>query len=146
MGARRKPVPKEPHVAAERGEWTDGASTARWLAFEAPIRLVTLDSTAVIWTSGGLPEVTDAIVRVIPPADATDERIGAVLDAVRAAGAVATKLLPRVSGPMAVLPEVPRPARRRHRDVVNELVAESVGVDREALARIVGDVMDQEGL
>jgi len=143
--AARKKITKDVRVAAERGDWTDGASTARWIAFENPVRFVTLDPSAVVWTSGGLPEIAGAIVRIIPPADATDERIGAVLEAVRAAGAV-TKLLPRVSGSLAVLPEVPRPARRRHREVVNEMVAEAVGVDRETLARIVGGVMDQEGL
>ena len=126
--------------------WENGVRSSarwRWVPFRAPVSLITLGPDAVAWTSGGLPDMQGAIVRLLPPADVSDDRIEAVTASVRQAGAVATKLLARAAGDQAVtLPGIaPPPVRRRQRDVVLELVG-----DRPALATLVGSIMDQEGL
>lgn len=140
------PVPDISAVAAERGQWTDSGAKARWIAFEDPTRLVTIGPEATVWKVGGLPDVHGAIVRVIPPPDATDDRIGAVLGQLTSAGALVVKLMPSAAGGVVALPEVARPARRRHREVVEEMVAEAAGVDRRMLTLVTASIMDEEGL
>jgi hypothetical protein len=122
------------------------ASVVRRVEHPNPLRLLTLGAEHGAWDGGPLPDAHGAIVRVVPPANATDESIGVVLDRCRALGVAAVKLLPRAAGDVAVVPEVARAARRSHRAVVDELVQGAEGVDREALARAVGATMDEEGL
>jgi len=121
-------------------------SLVRWVQHPNPLRLLTLDESHGAWGGGPLPDAHGAILRVIPPADATDESIGAVLDRCRALGVATTKLMPRAAGDVAVVAEVARAQRRTHREVVDALVQGAEGVDHDALALVVGAIMDEEGL
>lgn len=100
------------------------------------------------WRGDAARAATGALVKVTPPGDATDEQIAGVLDALRD-GATGVLLMPRqnVADVATVAPEEGAPPKRRgHRDIVDEMVAAMTGVDSAALAALVAEIMDAEGL
>lgn len=142
MAAKKKSKAEPVDPAVQRV----GVATVRMVPVPSPVAMVTLGAEHGAWEGGPLPDAHGAIVRVVPPAGASDEQIGAVLERLRSLGIAGTKLLPRVAGDAMVLPDAPRPVRKRHREVAMELASEAVGVDRDALLAVVNAVMDEEGL
>lgn len=143
MAARKK---KPVEQLADPAVQMIGHARVRVVPVAQPVVMLTLGPEHGAWEGGPLPDAHGGIVRVVPPAQATDEQIGAVLDRLRNLGTAGVKLLPRATGDAVVLPAVERPVRKRHREVVTELVNESVGVDRALLLEVVQAVMDAEGL
>lgn len=146
MGAKKK---TQPQLSVFPG--TDPAALVNVLApFRA--RLVPVEARALLTipltAPGPQPRFEGAIVRVRPLAG-TDVDVTALLaEAAQEGGAVAVKVLPPPSGPVVVMPApgTPPPVRLRVRDVVEAMVADSVGVDKEALAALVRRVLDEEGI
>ncbi len=108
---------------------------------------------------------TRAMITIGSAADPTPERIAGALVRVRLlpgdvgdpevikagllqAGAEAVKVDPAPQGPAVVIAgqDGPAPARQRPREVVEAMVAEAVGVDREALSVLVQRVLAEEGI
>ena len=118
--------------------------------FAPKVRFVEVNARALV-TLGVASEregLRGCIVRVrMLPGDAPDS--GAEMAAaLRAAGVLAVKVVPAPAIPAVVVPEDGKPvaARLRPREVVEAMVAEAVGVDRDLLAALVGRVLDEERL
>lgn len=141
-------------LSPSAGSATDATTLtiAGWSIRRVPIesrRLLTIGPDDEVW-DGTIDRARDeewggAIVRVEPAARASDDAILDVVEAVRKAGASATKLLPRQradeAAPAAEVERAAKAPRRTLREVVTELVGEDA-----ALAEFCGGVMDQEGL
>jgi hypothetical protein len=89
--------------------------------------VVTIGAGDPFWRQGTIEVAPGALMRLIPPADATDERIAAVQRMVLAAGAAGVKLMPRAAGREIAEGEV-EPA-------VEQGSAPTTGDLREAVAR-----------
>lgn len=94
--------------------------------------------------------IEGAIVRVrMLPGDEPDS--GALVAVfMREHGAAAVKVVPCPVTPGVVVPDVapgaPAPVRLSARAVVEAMVADAVGVEKDELATLVGRVLDEEGL
>lgn len=116
-------------------------------------RLVTVDpvgglAAANLKARGAESFFDGALVRLRPSAGTLPGQTEELAEAVRSGGAMAVKVLPAPLAPAVVVPEpgTPPAARLRARDVAEAMVADAVGVDREALAALVGEVLDAEGM
>ena len=92
--------------------------------------------------------IAGAIVRLEPPAELTDVQIDNVRSAFVAAGAVAVRMLPKLSAGQVVAPErtEDRSSVASVRSVVMKMVDEARVTDREAVRSIVEKVLAEEGL
>lgn len=113
-------------------------------------RFVAVQSRALV-TVGVASErdgLRGSIVRVrMLPGDAPDagaEKAASLRDA----GVLAVKVVPAPVTPSVVLPSgaCPAEARQGARAVVESMVADAVGVEKNELAALVGRVLDEEGL
>lgn len=145
MAARRKKAPTKPKVKSVKNK------TAR--------KLHTIDSAHEVWTGGALEAKAKAfegaLVRVRPPAEATDATIYDLERLLRdQLGADAVRVLPREPGGGAVeapWPEgVPKPqkgATKPAREVILAMARGSASShDSKALVTFLEDVMAEEGL
>lgn len=92
------------------------------------------------------PAGKGALVKLHPPADATDERIEEVAAAFKAAGAAAVQKAPRAPKAKTVPTKVQTTKAATHRQVVAELVAEARFPDKRALQEACEQLMDEESL
>lgn len=117
--------------------------------------LITIDGTDKVWSEAWedsrvvadtMTYFKGAIVRVQPPADATDERVEAVQALLVNAGAEVVRVAPRRKA--SVLPPAAREAvaHESARQVVGELVGAAHVEDREALRAFVDGVMARQGI
>jgi len=114
--------------------------------------VVTVEPSAEVWVGGGIDAqvARDAIVRLIPPADATDVLIATVRGAFETAGAAAVRVVPRVAGG-AVVPRAamtPAASAAPVREVVMQMVNEARvdDAEREQLRAVVDEALTAEGL
>jgi hypothetical protein len=118
--------------------------------------LVRVHSTGEAWTNVDAIALTlpagmtaGSIVRLDPPADATDELVAAVREAFVVAGAAAVRVGERPKS-VVVTPrgDEIRPAPRDVRQVVAELVAEANLADpaRDDLGSLAEDIMSKAGI
>ena len=113
--------------------------------------LYTFDSKHPVWkldTAVDCTRIAGAIVRLEPPAELTDVQIDNVRSAFVAAGAVAVRMLPKLSAGQVVAPErtEDRSSVASVRSVVMKMVDEARVTDREAVRSIVEKVLAEEGL
>lgn len=116
--------------------------------------LVTIEATAALWSAlrtgetTSFPKVNGAIVRMRPPADATDEEVAGMRALLEARGAERVIALARPKGDVlpaklaAKLATAPRGAR----EVVLGLVEEANAKDRNKLRELAEKVMAEVGL
>lgn len=92
--------------------------------------------------------VDGALVRLHPPADASDGDVAAVVGRVERAGAVRVKVVPRVAAPEVVRRTGAGPSSPRlgHRAAVMAVADESRSSDPEALRALLGGILDEEGI
>ncbi len=121
-------------------------------------RLVSIETDSEVWATdidvrqalGAKHEIGGAIVRVKPPAGASDEQITHVKELLAEHGAVAVKVLPRASGEIAAHVskenQGQRPQRTIRQVVLDRAGAVSNSRDREALLQTLNNVMDEAGL
>ena len=99
--------------------------------------------------SNEVPEAAKpwTLMRVRPAAGVDVARYGAFVDQLRGACA-AVRALPAqtISAPVVAKGAATAPCRKRARDVVEELAANAVGVDKTNLAEFLREIMDGEGL
>jgi len=104
--------------------------------------------TVGVGTALSSDRVRGCIVRIrMLPGDAPDSG-SALATALRDAGAVAVKVVPCAATPAVVVPgrdEAPVP-RLGARAVVEAMVADAVGVEKDELAALVARVLEEEGL
>lgn len=116
------------------------------------VRLVPVKSRALYTlpfeASGPQPTFKGALVRVRPPRGVASDVIALIAEAAQEGGAIAVKVLPAPMAPAVIVPasESPLPSRLRVRDVVEAMITDSVGVDKESLAALVRRVLDEEGI
>lgn len=93
-------------------------------------------------------DMTGALVRVIPPADATRDDVEEAIAIGRNRGAIAFKVHPGPTSPveLPLAPQVATARARGARAVVEELGGKAVGVNRETLAAWLDQVMSEVGL
>jgi hypothetical protein len=134
------------------------SSISRSIAAEAR-KLITIDADHGCWKGDGL-RIDDfgdgfkgAIVRIMPPADATDERIETIGKLCEMSGAVATKILPRRAiGAIGAAAEQEKKADGKEeralglREAVHAVAARMATADRDALRVELDSVMDEVGL
>jgi len=131
---------------------TDPQALVNVLGATYSARFVPVTTRALVTVGVGTAlageRIEGAIVRVrMLPGDAPDS--GAELSTfLRNAGALAVKVVPAPAVPAVVLTEGTGPARPRlgARAVVEAMVVDAVGVEKEELAALVGRVLDEEGL
>jgi len=121
-------------------------------------RLVTVGPEAGFWTGelggavGSMEDWKGAIVRFVPPADATEERIETLSKLAETAGAVAVKVLPKLAIGTIGRPtgeaerEVGAPIVLGLREAVHAVAGRMASVDREKLKSELDSVMDEAGL
>ncbi len=121
-------------------------------------RLVSIETDSEVWSSdvdvrqalGSKYKIEGAIVRVKPPAVASDEQITHVKELLAEHGAVAVKVLPRASGeiPAHVAKESRGrgPQRTIRQVVLDRAAAVSNSRDRDALLQTLNNIMDEAGL
>ncbi len=116
------------------------------------VRLVTLPPTDPMWL-GHFDRVGEQVrglfVRLVPPADSTDEQVREVIRQVKQHAAFAVRTVPKLRA--AVLPSGAvndaRPAERKSaRAVVTELLAEANTDQRGRLEAIVEEALGKAGL
>lgn len=94
-------------------------------------------------------QVEGAIVRMYPPATATAAEIEGYEQALLEHGAVVVKTMPRPKADRVMVPGFegkPTPAVATVREVVEAMIRDANTEDREALAEVVGAVLDAKGL
>lgn len=128
----------------------EGAGVARLeaRALEAR-RLLTVEPEAAVWTGAEIEdEVEGAIVRLQPPADATDARIEEIKALFELSGAVAVKVIPRqASGSIGRCADdevTVEPVGLRQ--AVYEVAEQMATADAEALRLELDSVMDEVGM
>lgn len=131
------------------------SSISRSIAAEAR-KLITIDADHGCWAGDVLnieAEIKGAIVRIMPPANATDERIETIGKLCEMNGAVATKILPRRAiGAIGVAAEQAKEADGNDERVlglrvaVHAVAARMATADRDALRVELDSVMDEVGL
>lgn len=101
-----------------------------------------------VWRGAPASCPPGAIVRLRPPADASDADVARAREAHERAGAVRCRVEPRAAG-VEVLAR-PRSAgkaeRRTFREVVMGMAAEARAHDREALVAVLDEALTEEGL
>lgn len=93
--------------------------------------------------------VKGAIIKVVPPASATDETIDRLRTVLIEAGALTVRVMPRPKGaviPAGVEVKTKKPAHRSVREVVLQLTKEANSKDHAALKTIVEETMSKVGL
>lgn len=119
-------------------------------------RLVTVRPDAPLWQMSPAALDLDVlvemkagpIVRLQPPAGAADDLVAAMADALRAAGAVAVRLMAAGRGEQPVAEQEAARAvqpSQTPRQAVMAMV-EAATADKKLLAELCGQVMDREGL
>jgi hypothetical protein len=100
------------------------------------------------WAGPNADEARGALVRLFPPAAASEERIASVARALEAAGAARVKIVSRETPPDVVRRIVDDPSRSEasHREVVVRMADEARSRDRGALKALLDEVMTEEGL
>lgn len=101
------------------------------------------------WKGDAIREPWGELVRVLPPADATDEVVARAEAAFYELGAAKVRVGARAAG-KATIPAgdrspAPLTARRSIRDVCKELVAEARVDDRSALSVLVDRLLSEAG-
>lgn len=144
----RKAKKKPEEAKAAGGE---GAARIEVVEREAARQLLTIEPDDSAWATGSLESsiTSGALVRVRPPADASDEAIAGLRETLRSAGAAAVKVLPRAAGTsFAVVPEGERErkAGRTIRQVVMERAEAAVTADRPALLQALDEALSEVGL
>jgi hypothetical protein len=167
MARAKKAAAKDP-VADARVEAGNAAERARAAGIEKlPFRvrivpnkaarvLTTFGEAHDVWTREGrmMPELIAVdfkshLIRLRPPPGTPSGWLDAVQDLLKVQ-AIGLRVVPPNTAPAVVLSTSPGatvpPPRMRPRDMVEQMVADAVGVDIEALRTLVGIVMDEEGL
>ena len=145
-----------PRKKAKKGQLELPSSEPRvtFLRNEQARRLVSVDHHDPAWMDaiGHVKlraDAKDAIVRVCPPADASDEDIAAIEAALRNDGAMIIRTIPRAPAGKPVVAARGQkdaqsmPARKVVEEMVNGATASH---DKEALAAFCETVMSEEGL
>lgn len=111
-------------------------------------RLVTIHPSDSVWTSFNARCEPGSIVRVRPPATASDADIARVEAALLKAGAVRVRVEPRAAGEKVVAPqETPKRAvRSTMRATVLQMASEARTHNREALRDELERAMSAEGI
>jgi ADP-ribosylglycohydrolase len=114
---------------------------------EGARRLVTIGPDDPIWEAGSVEPYRGAIVRIVPAAAMTDEKVDSLRLRI-AQVAAATRVLPRRhAGVVTEAPRAPeRSAHKRAREIVGQMVDEANTNDREALRAFCEEVMGRAGL
>jgi hypothetical protein len=120
----------------------------RFVALNDVRRLVTIHPTDPVWTSFNARCEPGSIVRVRPPATASDADVERVEAALTRAGAARVRVEPRAVGEKVVAPiEVPKRAvRSMMRETVLVMASEARTHNREALQEELERAMSEEGI
>lgn len=120
----------------------------RFVALSDVRRLITIHPTDPVWTSFDVRCESGSIVRVRPPATASDADIERIESALRRAGAVRVRIEPRAAGEKVVAQiEVPKRAvRSTMRETVLMMASEARTHNREALLEELERAMSEEGI
>lgn len=120
----------------------------RFVALSDVRRLLTIHPTDSVWTSFAAKCELGSIVRVRPPATASDADVQRVEAALLKAGAVRVRVEPRAVGEKVVAkPEAPkRAARSTMRQTVLTMASEARTHHREALLEELERAMSEEGI
>lgn len=120
----------------------------RFVALSDVRRLVTIYPSDPVWTSFTPKCEAGSIVRVRPPATASDADVARVEAALLKSGAVRVRVEPRVAGEKVVAPqEAPkRAARSSMRETVLQMASEARTHNREALCEELERAMSAEGI
>lgn len=120
----------------------------RFVPSPAARALATTTPDDPVWRGSPASCEPGAIVRLRPPADASDADVARVRAAHERAGAVRCRVEPRAPG--AEVLARPRSAekaeRRTFREVVMGMAAEARPHDREALVAVLDEALTEEGL
>jgi hypothetical protein len=140
-------MPRRPHPA-RRIDAPPLPSSVRVVPSPEARVLQTISPDDPVWRGGAASCAPGAIVRIRPPADASNADVERLINALRRAGAVRCRAEPRAaSAEVLTRPERPAKAERRTiREVVERMVAESRAHDREALAATTDEALTEEGL
>lgn len=151
--------PKQPKPKPKRKRGKRGKATRVYQVEAVRVdarRLVSIEPHDPIWQRDesappvhAYPENKDAIVRLKPPADATDKLIADIERACRNDGAMAVKVLPRENAAAVVVQGKRRREREEkmtHRQRVAKMVADANSQRHRSLAALCTEVMDEEGL
>lgn len=128
------------------------APLVRFVRFDDARALLTVRPQDPVWS--GAPPVcpTGAIVRIRPPAEASDADVLRQRDAHERAGAARVRVEPRAAGQRVAVPERERPAeetptaKARMRSVVMTMANESRAHDRAALVDELDRALSEQGV
>lgn len=110
-------------------------------------RLVTIAPGDDYWKSGVVEGVEKGtIVRIRPPAEASDEAVENLVRIMRECGAEACHVQPRERAAAVVPRESAKRSSSSARQVVRDMVAESRSDDRDALSAECEGIMQEVGL
>lgn len=127
---------------------SDTPMGVRFVAFSDVRKLVTIHPSDSAWTSLGVRCAEGSIVRVRPPATASDADVARVEAALLQAGAVRVRVEPRAAGEKVVAPVMApkRAARSTMRATVLSMATEARTHNREALRAELERAMSEEGI
>lgn len=120
----------------------------RFVALSDVRRLITIHPTDSVWSSSVVRCEAGSIVRVRPPATASDADVERIEAELKRAGAVRVRVEPRASGEKVVATqEAPkRAARSTMRETVLSMASEARTHNREALLEELERTMSEEGI
>jgi hypothetical protein len=111
--------------------------------------LITLGPNHAMWRNGAtwIPSLyAGALVRLVPPAEATEAEIQANAETLRANGASAVRVMPKAASETVGLPKAPLAPAKPYRAIVMELVEQAATEDREGLRGAVIEALMRAGL
>lgn len=122
----------------------------KWERIETLTRLQTFGPEHRVWEDGVTELPGNTLVKLVPPTDATEERVANVYDALRSMSAGVALMAAAPSGSAlaasAAASVAERGARKTHRQVVYDLIAETNGIDHDELSGLADEIMNAEGL
>lgn len=124
-------------------------SVVSFVRLDAPRPLVTVTPSDPVWSGAALACPAGSIVRVQPPARATDVEIARVREACERRGAARCRIEPRAADDRVVLAARKEIAPMRSssvREVVDGVASEARTHDRSALVAMLDELMSAEGL
>jgi hypothetical protein len=128
-------------------ESTKSTSGVRFVPLVDTRELVTIRPTDPVWISDSIVCKAGSIVRLQPPATASDADIARVKEGLQRAGAVRVRVEPRAKGEKVVAQKEERPAARATiREVVFGMSDEARTHNREALHAELERALSEEGI